>query len=67
METMESLKSLLESVNASSKSEAYKLGFDCGIHGPTTTNCHFSLFKDRASTDEWERGKAAGQAAKRRQ
>lgn len=45
---------------------AYKMGYDCALNGPNTTNCHLSLFSVRELTQEWERGKADGEAEKRR-
>jgi hypothetical protein len=38
--------------------ECYRMGFDCGAHGPDVTNCHFRFFCDAEHTAEWERGKA---------
>lgn len=43
---------------------AYDAGYDCGVNGASERNCHISFFGSRASTKEWERGKAAGDAAK---
>jgi phosphoribosyl-AMP cyclohydrolase len=50
----------------SAVSDAYGLGFDCGRHGPNTTNCHFSIFASRELTDAWERGHAAGNTQRER-
>lgn len=47
------------------KDKAYRLGFDCGLKGSNLTNSHFSIFATRELTDEWERGKKAGEEAKR--
>lgn len=41
------------------RTEAYKQGYDCGVNGANTTNCHFSIFSSKENTREWERGKAA--------
>lgn len=38
----------------------YDLGFDCGVNGPNTTNCSFSIFANKEATQAWERGKRAG-------
>ncbi|HUS02948.1 MAG TPA: hypothetical protein VMY77_14520 [Chitinophagaceae bacterium] len=46
------------------KSHEYKMGYDCGLHGANTTNCHFSLFATPARLKEWESGKAAGENKK---
>ena len=46
--------------------EAYRQGHDCGVHGPNQTNCHFSLFACREWTTAWERGKTAGELAKKK-
>ena len=37
---------------------AYDAGYDCGINGPNTTNCHFTYFSTKELTEEWERGKS---------
>lgn len=37
----------------------YDAGYDCEKNGANETNCHFSLFGTRESTQEWERGKRA--------
>jgi len=42
------------------KSYAYKMGYDCGVNGANTTNCHFALFSSKENTEEWERGKKEG-------
>ncbi len=46
------------------QTEAYKQGYDYGVNGANTTNCHFSIFSSKANTKEWERGKAAALLAK---
>jgi hypothetical protein len=48
-----------------SEGEPYRMGRDCAINGPNTTNCNFRLFSSRDKTNEWERGKR--DAFKRRQ
>lgn len=37
--------------------DAFNAGFDCGMNGANTTNCHFGLFSSREMTAAWERGK----------
>jgi ribosome modulation factor len=39
---------------------AYQYGYDAGVNGPNTTNCHFSLFHSPDMTKAWERGNAVG-------
>jgi ribosome modulation factor len=46
------------------KQHAYAAGYDCGLNGGNTTNCHFSLFSTRELTEAWEHGKRDGDAAK---
>ena len=41
--------------------ECYKAGFDSGLNGPNTTNCHFSLFATKEKTARWEAGQADGE------
>ena len=43
---------------------AYDMGYDCGLNGANTTNCHFSLFSDKRMTHSWEQGKKAGERKK---
>lgn len=42
----------------------YQMGYDCAINGPNKTNCDLSLFATQTLTNEWERGKADGEASK---
>ena len=35
----------------------YRLGYDCGKNGATTTNCHFAAFASPKKTAAWEEGK----------
>lgn len=44
----------------------YDAGYDCGLNGATTDNCHHTYFSNRQRTAEWERGKRDGEHAKRR-
>ena len=43
---------------------AYELGRDCGINGPSSTNCNFRLFALPAMTKAWEQGKADAERSK---
>jgi len=45
----------------------YRLGYDCGENGATTTNCHFAAFVSPEKTKAWERGKADAEAGKNRE
>lgn len=42
--------------------QAYKMGYDCGLNGPTTTNSNFLLFSTEAKKRAWEEGKADAEA-----
>lgn len=42
----------------------YRLGYDCGKNGSSTTNCHFAAFATPEKTKEWERGLADANAGK---
>ena len=44
--------------------ECYKAGFDCGINGANTKNCHFAYFGNKEKTASWEEGKRDGERAK---
>lgn len=46
------------------KTHAYKMGYDCGLNGANTTNCHFGLFSSPESTKQWEEGKRNGENKK---
>lgn len=39
------------------KKYAHKMGYDCGINGANTTNCHFTIFSRKEFTKSWEEGK----------
>jgi len=41
---------------------AYRLGYDCGYHGPNLTNTSYLIFDTEENTREWERGKVDGRA-----
>ena len=41
---------------------AYDSGYDAGLKGPNTTNCHFSIFSTHEKTKAWKKGKAKGDA-----
>jgi hypothetical protein len=41
-------------------SKEYKNGFDAGMNGANTTNCHFSNFNTPDQTKDWEAGQLAG-------
>ena len=34
-----------------------KMGYDCGKHGPSMTNCNFRIFRTFEGKEAWERGK----------
>jgi len=41
--------------------DAYHAGYDAGMNGANTTNCHFAIFSTPEKAKEWERGKAAAE------
>ena len=43
---------------------ARRMGRDCAINGPNTTNCHFTIFTRPEWTRAWEQGKREGLAPK---
>ncbi len=47
-----------------STTEAFNAGYDYGLRGANTTNCHFSLFATKELTAAWEAGKRAGETDK---
>ncbi|MGY6217361.1 hypothetical protein ACW73L_19580 [Methylolobus aquaticus] len=40
-----------------SKTDAYNMGYDCGVNGPTDENCHFAIFCSLEHVRAWETGK----------
>lgn len=46
------------------QSQYFKAGFDAGLNGPNSTNCHFDNFATKERTQEWESGQQAGKSAK---
>jgi DnaJ-class molecular chaperone len=44
-----------------SEGYAYEMGFDCGVNGANTRNCHFSIFSEPRFTAAWENGKKAAE------
>jgi len=38
------------------KEEAYQAGYDCGINGATTGNCHFSYFATKELMETHSQG-----------
>ncbi len=42
--------------------QARNAGYDAGINGPNTENCHFRYFSEPRLTRAWEQGKAQGDA-----
>jgi ribosome modulation factor len=44
----------------------YDAGYDCGLNGATSDNCHFAYFSNRQRTRAWEQGKADGKIERRR-
>ena len=61
MATVEEFQKFMAQLKKHDKLDAYKMGYDCGLNGANTTNCHFSLFSTAENTAEWERGKRAGE------
>jgi hypothetical protein len=46
---------------------AYDAGYDCGLNGSDTINCHFGWFATKESMQEWERGKRNAELKKSKQ
>lgn len=47
-------------------STEYKNGYDAGLNGPNTGNCHFSNFATKEQTKDWEAGNSAGKKARKK-
>lgn len=43
---------------------AYNAGYNCGAHGATLENCHFTLFSSPEATAAWSEGKADAEAGR---
>lgn len=51
-------------LNAGTKVGAYDNGFDAGLNGADTVNCHPTWFVTKELTKEWERGNREGKINK---
>ena len=40
--------------------KCYEMGYDGGVNGANTDNCHFGLFASPEMTKAWENGNKAG-------
>lgn len=47
------------------KDDARAAGYQCGLNGPDTKNCHFRFFATPELTAMWEEGKRKGEEEKR--
>lgn len=54
----------LVSIPKVGRKEAYEQGYDCGLNGADTTNCHFSIFSSKENSKAWVRGHKAALIAK---
>jgi hypothetical protein len=50
---------------ASKEDWAEAMGYDCGRHGATEANCHFTVYSTPRLTAAWERGRDRAEAEKR--
>ena len=55
------LKAFLEAIPDQDEKKAFAAGYDCGINGANTTNCHVSLFARPELMKAWEDGKKAAE------
>lgn len=44
--------------------EAYKRGYDCGLHGSNEQNTHFTIFQSEELTGAWSEGKDDAKAGR---
>ena len=44
-----------------SENECYEAGFDSGLNGSNSTNCHFSYFATKEKMERWEKGSKDGE------
>ena len=61
---MKAIQSMLDEYKK--ERDPYKLGFDCGLNGPNTDNCHFSIFSSPENPKKWEQGKRAGESKRKK-
>lgn len=54
----------VEQVGDGTKNKYYLNGFNCGLHGSTIQNAHFTFFDTPQHTADWERGKKDGEKEK---
>jgi len=43
---------------------SYEKGYDCGLNGANTDNCHFGLFATKEMSNAWSEGNKDGIKAK---
>jgi hypothetical protein len=58
-------ESWVKMMNSKPIDTPYRAGFNAGMHGPTTFNCHYTWFSTAERTAEWGRGKKDGEKAQR--
>jgi hypothetical protein len=49
----------------SDEEDAYRAGYDSAMYGANTANCHFRHFREKRLTKAWERGRDAGNHARK--
>ena len=45
------------------RKEAYEAGMSCAIEGPSSENCHFSIFENEDLKHAWEEGLSDGESS----
>ena len=57
----EQLKAFLDAIPDADEKKAFAGGYDCGINGANTNNCHLSLFARPELMKAWTDGKKAAE------
>ncbi len=62
---MEKLIKILNEANKyKGNLKLYEMGYDAGLNGANTDNCHFGLFATKKMSDIWSKGSKDGEAKK---
>ncbi len=62
--SFEYLQKFIKNMPTTNEKVCFTMGYDCGLNGADTKNCHFSLFSSPANTAAWEAGKAQAEKDK---
>jgi len=64
---MEQIKNIIKEASKyrGNLKKCYEMGYDAGLNGANTENCHFGLFATKEMSDAWSVGNKVGTANKK--